>query len=55
VRIVVRNEDGTEETAYDEQHQPGDAVKQTVTTYGAKGKCQIRVFLNGKLVKRVEV
>jgi hypothetical protein len=50
VRIVVRNEDGTEETAYEQEHQPGDTVSQTVTTYGSDKKCQIRVFLNGRVI-----
>lgn len=52
VRIVVRNEDGTEVTAYEQDHQPGDQVSQTVTVYGNEGKGQIRVYLNGRLIYR---
>jgi serine/threonine-protein kinase len=55
VRIVVRNEDGSEQTAYENEHEPGETVREMVTTQGAKGKCQIRVYLNGRLVKRTPV
>jgi serine/threonine-protein kinase len=55
VRIVVRNEDGSEQTVYEEDHQPGDDVKQTVATNGAKGKCEIRVYLNGRQISRTRV
>lgn len=55
VQIVVRNEDGSEQTVYEQDHQPGEKVEETVTTLGAKGKCQIRVYLNGKLVKSTHV
>lgn len=53
VRIVVHNEDGSEETPVDEDHQPGDVVQQTVTTTGAKGKCQVRVYINGRETRRI--
>ena len=55
VRIVTRNEDGSEETAYEQEHSPGDKVEHTVTTLGARGKCQIRVYLDGRLVDRKDV
>jgi serine/threonine-protein kinase len=55
VKIVVRNEDGSEETAYEEEHQPGEEVKQTVSTLGNKGKCQIRVYLNDREISRTDV
>ena len=55
VEIRVRNEDGTTQSVYDEEHQPGDTVEQTVSVLGNKGKCQIRVFINGRLVKRENV
>jgi hypothetical protein len=55
VRIVVQNENGSEQTVYEEEHQPGDDVKQTVATSGAKGKCEIRVYLNGRQISRTRV
>lgn len=55
VRIVVRNEDGSERTAYEGEHEPGETVRETVTTEGAKGKCQIRVYLNGRVVNRTNI
>jgi serine/threonine-protein kinase len=55
VRIVVRNQDGTEDTAYDEIHQPGDELEHTVTTLGAKGKCRIQVYVNDELMKSTDV
>jgi hypothetical protein len=51
VRIVARNEDGTEHTAYEEDHQPGDRFEQTVTTTGARGRCRILIYINGRLRK----
>jgi serine/threonine-protein kinase len=53
VRIVVRNADGSEETPYDEEHQPGETVKQTVQTVGPKGKSRIRVYVNDQLAQDV--
>jgi serine/threonine-protein kinase len=53
VKIVVRNADGTEETPYEQQHQPGETVTQMVTTRGAKGKSQIRIYLNNHLEQTV--
>jgi serine/threonine-protein kinase len=55
VEIRVRNEDGSEQSAYEEEHQPGDLFEQTVTVIGNLGKCQIRVYINGRLVKRENV
>ena len=55
VRIVVRNADGSERTAYEGEHEPGETVREPVTTEGAKGKCQIRVYLNGRLVNRTNL
>ena len=55
VEIRVRNEDGTEQDVYEEEHQPGDKFEQTVTVIGNKNKCQIRVYINGRLVKRENV
>lgn len=55
VRIVVENEDGSQQTAYEQEHQPGDEVRQTVSTVGAKGKCEIRVYLNGREISRNRV
>ena len=55
VKIVVRNEDGSEETVYEQDHEPGDEVKQTVATMGAKGKCQIRVYLGTREISRTNV
>ena len=55
VKIVVRNEDGSEQTVYEQDHEPGDDVKQTVSTLGNKGKCQIRVYLNDREVYRKDV
>ena len=55
VRIVVKNEDGSEQNAYEADHEPGEDVSQTVTTFGARGKCEIRVFINGKSVSRQKV
>lgn len=55
VRIVVRNQDGSEQTAYESDHQPGEDVTQTVTTFGSRGSCEIRVYLNGKLIKQRKV
>jgi serine/threonine protein kinase len=55
VEIRVRNEDGTEQDVYEEEHQPGDKFEQTVTVVGNVGKCQVRVYINGRLVKRQTV
>jgi serine/threonine protein kinase len=55
VRIVVRNQDGQEVIAYDREHQPGDVIDETVPVTGAKGKSQIRVYLNGVIIKRENV
>lgn len=55
VKIIVRNEDGSEQTVYEEEHQPGDEVKETVSTLGNKGKCQIRVYLNDHEISRTDV
>jgi eukaryotic-like serine/threonine-protein kinase len=55
VRIVVRNEDGTEQEAYNQDHEPGETVEQTVSVVGAKGKCQIRVYINGELKNRTRI
>jgi eukaryotic-like serine/threonine-protein kinase len=55
VRIVVRHEDGVEETAYEQAHQPGERLEQSVTTLGAIGRCQIRVYLNHQLIKQSNV
>jgi hypothetical protein len=55
VKIVVRNEDGSEQTVYEQEHQPGEDVKQTVSTLGNKGKCQIRVYLNDHEISRTDV
>jgi serine/threonine-protein kinase len=55
VKIIVRNEDGSEETVYEQDHEPGDDVKQTVATMGAKGKCQIRVYLGDREISRTNV
>lgn len=55
IRIVVRNEDGSEQTVYEESHQAGEEVVQTVATSGAKGKCEIRVYMNGQEIKRTRV
>jgi len=55
VRIVVKNEDGSEQNAYESDHEPGEDVSQTVTTFGARGKCEIRVYINGKSVSRQKV
>lgn len=52
VRIVVTNEDGTEVTAYEQEHKPGDQVSQTVTVYAHEGKGQIRVYLNDRVIYR---
>lgn len=52
VRMVVRHEDGSEETQYDRDHMPGDQVSHTVAVRGAEGKCQIRVYLNDRLIRR---
>jgi hypothetical protein len=55
VRIVVQNQDGSEQSAYENDHEPGEDVSQTVTTFGARGKCEIRVYLNGKQISRQKV
>jgi beta-lactam-binding protein with PASTA domain len=55
VEIKVRNEDGSEQSVYEEEHQPGDKFEQTVTVIGNTGKCQIRVYLNGRLIRRENV
>jgi serine/threonine-protein kinase len=55
VRIVVRNQDGTEDTAYDEIHEAGDELEHTVTTLGDKGTCRIRVYVNDELIKSTDV
>jgi serine/threonine-protein kinase len=55
VKIIVRNEDGSEQTVYEQEHQPGEDVKQTVSTLGNKGKCQIRVYLNDHEISRTDV
>lgn len=52
VRIVVRGEDGFEETQYDEEHRAGDQVRHTVTVQGDAGKSEIRVYLNDRLIHR---
>ncbi len=52
VRIIVRHEDGTEETQYDRDHMPGDQVAHTVVVQGTEGKTQIRVYLNDRLIHR---
>lgn len=54
VQIHVRNEDGTEQNAYDQEHQPGDFVRETVVTYGARSKCAILVYINGRLVSTLK-
>jgi hypothetical protein len=55
VRIIVRNEDGTEQIAYEQDHFAGEDIAPIVTTHGAKGKCQIRVYLDGKLIDAEDV
>jgi eukaryotic-like serine/threonine-protein kinase len=55
VKIVVRHEDGTEETALEQDFQAGDEVNYTVTTRGRKGTGQIRVYLNGRLINSRDV
>jgi serine/threonine-protein kinase len=55
VKIIVRNEDGSEQTVYEQEHQPGEDVKETVSTLGNKGKCQIRVYLNDREISRTDV
>ena len=52
VRIIARNEDGTETTAHEGEYQPGDQVNEEVTTYGDPAKSQIRVYLNGQVIDR---
>jgi eukaryotic-like serine/threonine-protein kinase len=55
VRIVVRHEDGSEQTVYEQNHEPGDVVKQTVTVYGNPGKCQIQTFVDGRVADTKKV
>jgi len=55
VKIVVRNEDGSESDAHEQTYEPGEEVKQTIPVLGAVGKCQIRVYLNGSIIKREKV
>lgn len=50
VRIVVRHEDGKEETVYDQERDPGETVKERVTTRAHEGKAQIRVYLNDRQI-----
>ncbi len=50
VRIAVVQDDNSEDTVYDGEHQAGDTVRETVTTRGRKGKQQIRIYINNKLV-----
>lgn len=52
VRILVRNEDGSEQVAYEGDHQPGETLRHMVTTLGAEGKCEVRVYVNDRLVHR---
>lgn len=52
VRIMVKNEDGTEINAYEQDHKAGDQVHQTVTVYAHPGKGEIRVFLNDRVIYR---
>jgi hypothetical protein len=47
---MVKNEDGTEVNAYEQDHKAGDQVHQTVTVYAHPGKGEIRVFLNDRVI-----
>jgi len=55
VRVVVRNEDGSEQIAYEQEHQPGDKVAPTIPVFGAEKKAKIRVYLNGKKIHEEDV
>lgn len=53
VRIVVRDSEG-EHTVYNEMHQPGDLVDQTVLVTRPQGSTAlIRVYVNDELYKEV--
>ncbi|MFN3648099.1 MAG: protein kinase domain-containing protein [Armatimonadota bacterium] len=50
VRITVRHPDNTEETVYEEIHQPGAHVEHTVPVESLRPGSELRIYVNDRLI-----
>lgn len=55
VTIISRGEDGSENTVYEAEHQPGERIEPVVTVIGNEGKAEIEVYINGRLTRKTKV